>query len=187
MNVLVIPEDFRKDKHILEPILERLFRSIGKPKAKIRVCQEPLLGGVVEALKSNRIVEIVERYQGMIDIYILCVDRDGKEGRRQRLDEIESEFDAQQTFLAENAWEEIETWVLAGVDLPADWNWQTVRTEIRVKETYFEPLVSQRNLSDAPGGGRKALGKEAARRINAIRQKCPEDFDSLARRLEMAT
>ena len=187
MKVLIIPEDSRNDRYILEPIFERLFRSIGKPKAKIIVCRDPQLSGVVEALKSDRILEIVKRYRGMTDIFILCVDRDGKEGRRQRLDEIESEFGTQQTFLAENAWEEIETWVLAGVDLPAGWNWQTVRAEIHVKETYFEQLVSQRNLSDDPGGGRKPLAEEAARRISAIRQKCPEDFDSLAKRLEMTT
>lgn len=187
MKVLVIPEDFRKDQYILKPIIERLLRSIGKPNSKILVCRDPLLSGVVEALKSDRISEIVERYRGMTDIFILCVDRDGKEGRRRRLDEIESEFGTQQTFLAENAWEEIETWILAGVDLPADWNWQTVRAEIQVKETFFKHLVSQRNLSDTPGGGRQTLGVEAARRIDAIRQKCPEDFDSLARRLEIAT
>lgn len=187
MKVLVIPEDPRNDRYILEPIFERLFRSIGKRNAKIRICRDHVLGGVVEALKSKRIEKIVEQYQGMIDIFILCVDRDGKEGRRQRLDEIESEFGTQQTFLAENAWEEIETWVLAGVDLPAGWNWQTVRAEIHVKETYFEQLVRERNLSDDPGGGRKPLAEEAARRIGAIRQKCPEDFDSLAKRLEMTT
>ena len=188
MKVLVIPEDFRNDQYILKPIFVRLFRSIGRPNAKIRICGDPLLGGVVEALKPDRISEIVEQYQGMIDIFILCVDRDGSKGRRQRLDEIESKLDTQQTFLAENAWEEIETWVLAGVvNLPANWNWQTVRAEIHVKEVYFKPLVDQRNLSDAPGGGRKPLAEEAARRIGEIRKKCPEDFGRLARRLEMTT
>lgn len=188
MKVLVIPENFHNDQYILKPLFERLFRSIGRPNANIQICRDPLLGGVVEALKSERISEIVEQYQGMIDIYILCVDRDGKEGRRQRLDEIELEFGTQRhTFLAENAWEEIETWVLAGVDLPADWNWQTVRAKIHVKETFFKQLADQRNLSDAFGGGRKPLAEEAARRIDAIRKKCPEDFGNLARRLEMTT
>jgi hypothetical protein len=37
------------------------------------------------------------------------------------------------------------------------------------------------------GGGREILGEKASRRINAIRQKCPEDFDALARRLENLT
>ena len=186
MRVLIIPEDDRKDQYILNPIFSQLLRSIGKPRAHIRVCQDPRLGGIVEAMKLDRISEIVERYKGMMDIFILCVDRDGEEGRRQRLDQIEAEFGDVRVFLAENAWEELETWVLTGLDLPAHWNWRTVRAEIQVKEQYFEPLVAQPNLSDKPGGGREPLAEEASRRINAIRQKCPEDFDALSRRLENA-
>ena len=184
MNVLIIPEDFRNDQYILKPLFSRLFRSIGKPHVRVDVCRDPLLGGVKEALKSERIEEIVKKHGGMTDIFILCIDRDGKKGRRQRLDRIEEEFRDTRVFLAENAWEEIETWVLAGLRLPKSWRWSDIRAEIQVKETYFEPLVDQRNLSDAPGGGRKPLGEEASRRIGAIRQKCREDFDALAQRLE---
>ena len=182
MKVLVIPEDFRKDQYILKPIFEQLFIDLGRSSARVRVCQEPLLGGIGEALKSERMAEVVERYP-TIDIFILCVDRDGDVGRRQRLDQIEQEFGTGQTFFAENAWEELETWVLAGLDLPNDWQWQDVRAEVQVKERYFERLVAQRGLVDSPGGGRKVLGEEASRRIGAIRQKCSEDFDSLAQRL----
>ena len=122
----------------------------------------------------------------MTHVFILCIDRDGDVNRRQRLDSIEWEFGSGQIFLflAENAWEELETWVLAGLELPADWNWRTVRAEVHVKERYFEPLAARRNLSDAPGGGRKPLAEEASRSVRAIRQKCPEDFDALAMRLE---
>ena len=121
----------------------------------------------------------------MTNVFILCIDRDGDANRRQRLDSLQQEFGNGQLFLflAENAWEELETWVLAGLDLPAEWNWKTVRAEVQVKERYFEPLAARRNLSDAPGGGRKPLAEEASRRIGAIRQKCPEDFDALAQRL----
>ena len=184
MNVLVIPEDFRKDQHILKPLFKKLFRDIGKPQANVRICQNPLLGGVRETLKSERIAEIVERYGGMTHIFILCVDRDGETGRRERLNHLEAEFGDAGVFLVENAREEIETWVLAGVDLPAGWRWKDVRAEVRVKETYFEPLVEQRALTDAPGGGRKPLAEEASRRIDAIRQKCPDDFGGLANRLQ---
>ena len=180
MNVVVIPEDFRNDQYILKPLFTRLFRSVGVSTVDVWVCQDPLLGGVGEALKSDRLVEIVERRQAWADIFILCVDRDGITGRRQRLDDIEAQFGS--TFLAENAWEELETWVLAGLDLPSNWRWADVRAEVQVKERYFEPFVGQRGLSDTLGGGRQALGREAARRIRAIRQKCPEDFDSLAHR-----
>ena len=187
MNVLIIPEDFRKDQYILKPLFTRLFRDIGKPRVNVRICQEPLLGGVGEALKSERISDVIRKHAGMTDIFVLCIDRDGNGGRRKRLDGIESAFGQGQVFFAENAWEELETWVLAGVEgLPSDWNWKDVRAEVHIKETYFDPLVVQRNLSDSPGGGRKVLGKEASRRIDAIRRKCPDDFDSLARRLEAA-
>ena len=186
MNVLVIPEDSRNDQYILKPLFERLFRSIGKPHAHVRICCDPVLGGVGQALKSTRIGEIVDRYKGMTDIIILCVDRDGDEGRRARLNDIETEFGNDGAFHAVNAWEEIETWLLAGLKLPKEWDWQAVRADIDVKEKYFKPLAEMRGVADGPGGGRKALGAEAARNIGAIRGKCPEDFDTLARRLEAA-
>ena len=187
MKILIIPEDFRKDQYLLKPLFERLFRSIGRRRARVRVCQDPLLGGVREALKSDRLSHIVERYDGMTDIFILCVDRDGDRGRRVRLDQIEAELGGDCLFLAENAWEEIETWVLAGLDLPGDWNWRDVRREVHVKEVYFDVLARERDIADHPDGGCDELGRAAARRIPAIRQKCPEDFDALARRIEAAT
>jgi len=186
MNVLVISEDSRNDQYILKPLFERLFRSIEKPHARVQICCDPVLGGVGQALKSTCISEIVDQYKGMTDIFILCVDRDGDEGRRARLNDIETEFGNDRAFHAVNAWEEIETWVLAGLKLPKGWDWQAVRTERDVKEKYFEPLAEDRGVADRFGRGRKALGEEAARNIGAIRGKCPEDFDTLAQRLEAA-
>ena len=137
MNVLVIPEDFRHDQYLLKPLFQRLFRAIGRPRARVRVCRDPLLGGIGEALKSERIQEVVDQHDGMTDIFILCVDRDGNRGRRARLDQIESEFGNGRVFFAENAWEEIETWALAGLVLPTGWTWAEVRAEVSVKERYF--------------------------------------------------
>ena len=182
MNILVIPEDFRKDQYILKPLISRLFRHLGAPNPRVEICRDPLLGGDGEALKTGKLVEIVNDKKGMTDIFILCVDRDGRTGRRQRLDELEALFGA--TFFAENAWQEIETWVLAGLTLPRHWRWADVRAEVQVKEVYFDPLAAQRGVGGERDGGRKVLGTEASRRIRAIRQKCPEDFDSIARRLE---
>ena len=85
---------------------------------------------------------------------------------------------------AAEAWEEIEAWLLAGLKLPAEWRWTDVRAEVQVKERYFDRLTQLLGLAEDHGGGRERLGRIAARRINAIRRKCPEDFDLLARRLE---
>ncbi len=145
---------------------------------------DPLLGGVGEALKAARIKEIVGQYRGMVDIFVLCVDRDGIPTRRQRLDELEAAF-KDDGLLAVDAWEEIETWALAGqTDLPKEWRWRDIRAAVDVKERYFEPLVRLRGLIDSPGEGRESLGEAASRRLAAIRQKCPEDFGDLATRLE---
>ena len=146
---------------------------------------DPVLRGKVEALKEDRIREIVEQYQGMTDVIILCVDRDGETAVRPRLDAIERNRKGDRAaFLGQEAWEEIETWALAGLKLPPQWRWRTIRSEVQVKEIWFDKLVELRGLADAPGRGRKPLGKEAAAKIGAIRQKCPEDFDRLATRLE---
>ena len=182
MTVLIVPEDFRKDQFILKPLFSRLLASLGKPHATVRVCQDPLLGGVGEALKSERIAEIVDLYGGRVQVILLCIDRDGNTGRRQRLDQLEEEFGGR--FLGVEAWEEIETWVLAGLKLPPNWNWADVRAEVQVKERYFNVLARRRGVGGGPDDGRGELGDEASRRIDAIRQKCPEDFDALARRLE---
>ena len=184
MNVLVIPEDSRKDKYILKPLFRSLFRAIGRPTARVRVCEDPVLGGIGEALKSSRMSEIVRQHGGMTSMFILCVDRDGELHRHDRLRVLEKEFGDGRVFLAENAWEELETWVLAGLELPDGWRWRDVRAEIHVKERYFDRVAKDRGVRRAPGAGRKPLGEEAAGRIAAIRQKCPEDFDALAKRLE---
>lgn len=179
MKVLIIPEDPRKDQYILKPIFDRLFASFHKPNTKIVVCTNPSMRGINDALKQERLAEVFERYP-MFDIFVLCVDRDGITTRRNRLDQLEQ---TNSRLIAVNAWEELETWVLAGVDLPKDWVWADIRADVSVKERYFEPFARQRGVDDGPGGGRKTLGEEAARRLTGIRQKCPEDFDRVAQRL----
>lgn len=184
MRLLIIPEDFRNDQYILLPLFQRLLSDLNKPRAKIEICKDPLLGGYVEALKTARLEEIVERYQGMVDVFVLCVDRDANANRKNRLDEIERHFEGRVVFFAENAWQELEAWVLAGLQLPANWVWADIRAHRDVKEAYFAPYAKARGVSDGPGGGRKALAKEASASVGAIRLKCREDFDCLARRIE---
>ncbi|MCT7953050.1 hypothetical protein NG798_24950 [Ancylothrix sp. C2] len=183
MKVLIIPEDFRKDQYMLKPIITAMMNFIGKSNAKVMVCQDPLLGGVSEALKWENIESIIKQYP-MVNLFLLCVDRDGKEGRKLSLEKIENQaakiLGERQFLVAESAWQEIEVWVLAGhQDLPNDYNWQEIRQEVNPKEAFFLPYAQQRNLLDAPGEGRKPLAEEAARRYDRIRKLCPEDIVNL--------
>ena len=180
MRVCVIPEDHLNDQHVLKPLFERLFDQLGYANTRVRICQLRIQG-VTEALKSENIRKVRERYS-MDDVFILCVDRDCDLNRRDRLDQLETEFGP--SLFTVNAWEEIETWALAGLALPNEWQWTEVRGECDVKERFFEPFAELMGVSDRPSGGRDVLGPQASRNINAIRQKCPEDFDALARRLE---
>jgi hypothetical protein len=188
MNVLVIPEDFRKDQYLLKPIIEAMLAHLGKPRARVRVLMDPLLGGISQAMNAEQIREIVDRYRGMTDLFLLCVDRDGNAGRREALDHLEKTasawLPAGRSFLAENAWQELEVWTLAGIDLPAEWKWAEVRAEIHPKERFFEVIAQQRGLTDEPGGGRKTLAIEASRRYSRIRKLCPEDVINLETRVQ---
>jgi hypothetical protein len=147
-----------------------------------------LLGGISQALNWERISEILERYKGMVDLFLLFVDRDGEEGRKQVLERLEmqakNKLPTGKIFLAENAWQEGEVWVLAGHSLPKNWVWQDIRQETNPKELYFMPFAKQRSLLAEPGGGRKTLALEAAKQYGRIRQLCPEDVFSLEERIK---
>ncbi len=187
MNVLVIPEDFRKDQYVLKPIIAAMMEALGKGTARVEVCRDPLLGGVEQALNWERIRDIIEQYAWKVELFLICVDRDGHRSRRAVLDHLETRAAAilptGSVLLGENAWQEVEVWVLAGHDLPANWTWQDVRAEVNPKEVYFLPYAEQRGLLAGPGEGRKALAGEAARRYARVRQLCPEDIGMLEQRI----
>lgn len=186
MNVLVIPEDFRKDQYVLKPIVAAMLGSIGV-NARVEVCQDPLLGGVTEALKWERIEDIIEQYSWKVQLFLLCVDRDSDPHRRSALDSLERKaaqiLPASTRLLAENAWQEIEVWVLAGHNLPAEWKWVAIRAERDAKEIYYLPFARSRGMMDTPGEGRRKLAEEAARRYSRVRQLCPEDIGALEERI----
>ena len=178
MNVLVIAEDFRKDQYVLRPIVRAMMKAVGRPHANVQLDRE-VLGGVDQATSWRRI-EAILRLNPMVHLFLLCVDRDGKSGRRQALDSIETQAAAllspQRRLFAENAWQEVEVWALAGLlDLPDQWKWQQVRQDPNPKEAYFHPLAKQRGVLDDPGEGRKTLAEESARRyVSHVRQRCEE-------------
>lgn len=182
MRVLIIPEDFRKDQWIVEPIVRAMLTRLGRPQAKVTTCKDPLLGSISQALKESRLREITGRYKGMVDLFLLLIDRDGEPGRRAALNSLESKMQPL-AFFGENAWQELEVWLLAGSTLPKDWDWKTIRGERDPKERYYGPFALARSLANGPGEGRKQLGLEAGRNYQRVRKLCPEDVQNLEKRL----
>jgi hypothetical protein len=178
MNVLIIAEDDRNDRFILQPIVNAMFRRLRRPST--RVATHVFRDGGWEAVKEwESIRQIIESNQPT-DLFLLCVDRDGHEPRRKILNGLEEKaskvLSPSRLFLAEHAWQEVEVWALAGIDwrLKPKWTWEAIRNERDSKEHYFEPIVKDRGLSDTPGRGRSVLGPEAARNYAKVRQNCHE-------------
>jgi len=181
VNVLVVPEDFRKDQFILKPIVRALLAEVGCAKAKVEVCKDPLIGGITEALKWQVIEPILARYRWYVDLFLLCVDRDCSEGRVGALRGLEEKAQAMlgtgRFFLAENAWQELEVWILAGHDkLPKDWKWNEICAERDPKERYYLPFAKLSGCMDHPAEGRGTLANEAARTYKRIRKLVRRTF-----------
>lgn len=187
LKVLVIPENGTKDQYVLKPIVKELLSQCGKPKAKVDVSTHQRLNGIDSALNKAVLGEIFEQHAGMVSLFLLCVDRDGETTRRARLDALEewakTQLGANRQFFATDAWQELEVWILAGHDLPAEWAWTDVRAEIHPKEKYFLPLAESHGVADQPGEGRRHLAEIAAGRYDRIRQLCPEDVIHLEDRV----
>ena len=190
LNVLIIPEDFRKDQYILKPIIEKMIESLGY-RATVRVCTEPLLGGVVQAMKWSQIDRILNRYKGMVTLFLLIVDRDGDPRRDIKLRSLEEKAEARHggsttIFLAASAWQEVEVWALAGQkNLPKAWKWSEIRSERNPKETYYRPYVRSKGLEKGPYEGRDVLGREAAKYYKRVKRLCPEDVKNLEERIRL--
>ncbi|MFL5804874.1 MAG: hypothetical protein ACJ8CR_24410, partial [Roseiflexaceae bacterium] len=166
------------DQYVLKPIVKAMLAAVGRPRANVQVCQDPLLGGVEQALRWERISEIIDSYP-QVDLFLLLVDRDGDEHRHVRLENIERQAAAilavNRRLCAEHAWQEVEVWALAGcVDLLREWEWRAIRSERDPKEAYFNPYVGRRGLQNEPGSGRKTLGRDAGNRYQRVCQRCPE-------------
>lgn len=188
-KVLVIPEDFTKDEHVLKPVVEKILEDAGKANATILVCRDPNFGGIGEAMKKEKLRKDVIQNYPMVDLFILLVDRDGDAGREVKAANLETDLTAELAgregrFVAELARQEVEVFVLAGHDLPEGWTWQQIRADGDVKNTAFQDLVNTMDTGKMPHDGRKKLMAEGIKNWARIKSRCPEDIGSLIERLK---
>lgn len=181
MKVLVIPEDPTLDKYILKPIVERLFKDVGR-KAQIEVLEDPHLRGIDEALDSDMVERIIAE-NPMVDLFLLMVDRDCNRYRNEERAEAR-ELEHPGKLLACLAVQEVEVWMVAlhreAVDAPS---WKELRADCDPKERYAEPLLRKLGSPTAVGHGRKQAMREIATQWNALLQRC-EELARLRERLQ---
>lgn len=185
LRVLVITEHAGGDQSIATQIVRAMLAELGRKRAIVEACRRPYAGGVQRAMQPEFIADVV-RSNPMSDIFLLLVDRDGVASRRETLDQLETNIQAGvapgKLFLAENAWQEIEVWALAGWELPADWNWREIREHRDPKEAYYYPFARVQGVFDSFCQGRVELAKVAAAHYSRVRQRCPEDILNLETR-----
>jgi len=186
-KVLVIPEDFTKDQHILKPLVKRVLQEAGKPMAFVQVCLDPRFQGISQCLNVPRLRKEVLRRYPMMDLFLLIVDRDGREGRATELEyvatQLKPDLRGRQLFLVEMARQEVEVLLIAGHRLERSWKWNDIREDPHVKETYFQRLVDREGTGLAPHEGRKELMETAMKNWKNICHRCPEETTGLAARI----
>jgi len=74
VRALIIPEDPTLDRHVLKPVVQRIFADLGRT-ARVEVLTDPHLSGISRALDRSAVDEIVEDNR-MVDLFLLIVDRD---------------------------------------------------------------------------------------------------------------
>ncbi len=181
MKVLVIPEDPTLDKYILKPIVERLFKDVGR-KAQIEVLEDPHLRGIDEALDRDMVERIIAE-NPMVDLFLLMVDRDcNRYTNEERAEAREQEHPGK--LLACLAVQEVEVWMVAlhreAVDAPS---WKELRADCDPKERYADPLLRKLSSPTAVGHGRKQAMREISTQWNPLLQRC-EELARLRERLQ---
>lgn len=179
MKVLVIPEDPTLDQYILKPIVRRIFADLGR-SPRVDVLSKPRLRGVAQALDAAILKDIVATF-GMIDLFLVLVDRDGDTRRQDLARQREDEHDGRLFVCL--AIEEVEVWMLAvhreALGLP----WSEVRAEIHPKERFAQPFLTDNAPKLDPGAGRAWAMRDLGTRWRGVLQCCSE-IDELRRRIE---
>lgn len=177
-NVVVIPEDDRQDKYILQPVLKAALAHIGKPRATVTVVSKPHPRGI-DTVLSDAFFEQVSRRYGKADLFLYCLDRDASESNDRRLADLVTRVArmvrAGQSVEGRTAHQEVEVWGLAGCPSgTVSGEWRDVRAHRDPKEAYFVPAAESLSVHRGPGGGREHIGRLAGESYSRVRQLCPE-------------
>jgi hypothetical protein len=177
-RVAVVCEDHRLDQYILRPVLESLLAKLGKPRARVTAVTNPQLTGFSTLL--TRLCEVVERYDGVVDLVVIASDTDcddGIDGRRDKCAQLRNRLDSCRLMRANVvvvcAIQEIEVWALWGAraNLPA---WNVVRGDCDPKETYLNGFLTKADLKRADRGRSRLVEASLSTGWDSLAQGCPE-------------
>lgn len=169
LRVLVIPEDPTYNGYILQPLIERMLKELGKPNARVTILTSPKLDGYPHAVSAIR-SDLADRYSHL-DLWLFLPDADRAGG----LAALEEEMAHQGvSLICCAAQPEVEAWLLAGYRDELGTSWPDVRRHPRLKEEVFKPFLARSGDARSPGHGRKALMQQTLGNYRSLLVICPE-------------
>jgi hypothetical protein len=156
-----------------------LLREAGRPNANIVVLAEPRVRGFSHA--KQLLEDRIPRDWWHFELILFIPDADGlAESRKdefKRLERLAEQRTRPVKLICCAAEQELETWLLSGHPenlKRLGWRWSEIRSEISVKERFFQPFLDQYGDATSPSQGRERLMKEALGNYDGMKQRCPE-------------
>jgi hypothetical protein len=179
VKVAVVCEDPTLDRYIVRPIITRALAELGKPRATIKLVENPKMRGVQDVL--SQACDVLDRYGGISSAVVFVVDmdcEDGEEGRPDKRARLRNVIERCQRHsdkaIALIAVQEVEVWALWGIRASLGSPWQTVRAECHPKEMYFEPQITSADQLTPDGGRTRLIDASLAGGWQSVTTGCPE-------------
>ena len=170
-RVLVIPEDPTWNGYILTPLAKALLADAGKPAAKVTLLTNPRVRGYDQALRAIR-DELPDRY-GFFDLWLFFPDAD--RANADAMQRLEADIQAKDISLfCCPAAPEVEIYACVAFSHHVPGNWEDARTNPRMKEDVFKPLLKEHGDPSRPGGGRDLMIDKSLQNLPLLFQLCPE-------------
>ena len=174
LRVLVIPEDPTHNGHILRPLVQAILADAGRPSARVQVLVNPRMQGYAQARRV--IVELLPLRHRWFDLWLFFPDADRASADAMRRLETDLEELGISLFCCP-AEPEVEIYACAAFlrDL-RDMNqtWDGIRSNPRLKEEIFEPLLDRIRTVDRSGEGRRVMITQSLRNLPLLFRLCPE-------------
>ncbi len=171
MKVLVIPEDQTYNGYILRPLVKTIMADAGRASAKVEIPPKPRIRGYSHALTVIR-EELSDLYP-LHDLWLFFPDADRASSDAMRVLEMELEARGRSLFCCP-AQPEVEIYACAAFRHEMSGTWDDARSNPRMKEEVFQPLLAQHGDRRRPGGGRDLMIGESLKRLPLLYRLCPE-------------
>jgi len=137
----------------------------------VSVLTNPHLRGISQV--KAQLPGNIDRYRHL-DLLLCLVGADGK-GRSMEFADMEAK--ARQSgvrLLCCAAVQEVEIWLLAGHAAKLPVPWRQARSEVSLKEKYFQSFLNQHGDKRRPAGGREHLMRQTLNNYRGLKKRCPK-------------